>query len=286
VTASHQVGKSLSVHGSYTHAKSETSGNWTDSGQGTSGGWVDSVNRVWSRQVSTTNDIKHSITFSGVGYLPFGRGRLLLSKANTLVDEIVNGWEISPLFSYYSGFAWRPTDSGGSSDSIFNSAGNWEMASTGEAVNASMGVNHTILPPDSNHKGQRLRGVTPCVGYRDPDTGAVIPSPAATAAGCSSIQFVRMPTSGYSVGRANVDFGVRQPGASKNLRIPGASKIHLSEGTSLQLRADLLNVFNHASWDESYNNDPTSLDFGTIGKGSSGPTNTPRYMQLSARVNW
>jgi hypothetical protein len=254
---------------------------------------VDTVNRVWSREVSPTNDVNHSITFSGVGYLPFGKGRLLLSKANTLVDEIVNGWEISPIFSYYSGFAWRPADSGGSYSSIYDSAGNWEMASTGGAINKSMGVKHTILRPDANHQDKRLRGVTPCVGYRDPDTGAIIASPAATAAGCSSIQFVRMPTSGYSVGRANVDFGVREPGAykfdvavSKNFRIPGAEKVYLSESTNLQLRADLLNAFNHADWDESYNSDPTSIDFGTIGKGPSGPTNEPRYMQLSARLNW
>jgi hypothetical protein len=281
VSASHQVNRSLSLHGSYTHAKSESSG-----------GWLDTVNRVWARQVSTSNDVNHSITFSGVGYLPFGRGRLLLPNANTLVDEIVNGWEIAPIFSYYSGFAWRPTDSGGSGG-LYDSAGNWEMASTGEAINTSMGVNHTILPADGNHKDKRLRGVTPCVGYKDADTGAIISSPAATAAGCTSIQFVRMPTSGYSVGRANIDFGVREPGAykfdmavSKNFKIPGASKVYLSDSTSLQLRADLLNVFNHANWDLSYNNDPTSIDFGTIGKGPSGPSNTPRYMQLSARLSW
>jgi len=293
VTASHQMNKSLTLHATYTHARAETSGNWTDSNASTSGGWVDTINRVWSRQVSTTGDVNHSITFSGVGYLPFGRGNLLLSKANRLVDEIVSGWEISPLVSYYSGFAWRPTDSGGSSGSVFNSAGNWEMASTGTAINKSMGVKHTILPADGNHKDKRLRGVTPCVGYKDVDTGNIIASPAATAAGCTDIEFVRMPTSGYSVGRNNIDFGVRQPGAykfdmavSKSFKIPVATRVHLSESTKLQVRADLLNVLNHPTWDESYNNDPTSLDFGTIGKGPSGPTNTPRYVQLSAKLNW
>ncbi len=82
----------------------------------------------------------------------------------------------------------------------------------GGPITKSMGVNHTILPPDGTHKDSRIRGVTPCVGYKDTDTGAIIPSPAATAAGCSSIEFVRTPNS-YAVGRQNVDFGVRQPGA-------------------------------------------------------------------------
>jgi hypothetical protein len=204
----------------------------------------------------------------------------------------VNGWEISQLYTYYSGFAWRPSDSGGNSSTFYDHAGNWEMASTGTAINKPMGVKHTVLAPDGNHKDSRIRGVTPCVGYRDADTGAIIPSPAATAASCSSIEFVRALNS-YAVGRANTDFGVRQPGGykfdmalSRNFGIPEASKIFLGNGANLQIRVDLLNAFNHADWDEGYNNDPTSIDFGTIGKGPSGPTNEPRYLQLSAKFSW
>jgi hypothetical protein len=291
---SHQVSRSLTLHGTYTHARALTSG-----------GWVDQLNNVAARQVSTTNDVNHSITFSGVGILPFGRNRLLMSRSNRVVDTIVNGWEISPLYTYYSGFAWRPTDDGGSGLSnggqgipLYDTAGNWEMASTGGPINKSMGVKHTILPPDGKHNYSRIRGVTPCVGYRDPDTGDVVPSPAATAAGCSSIEFVRTPVGlngnpSYAVGRANIDFGVRQPGGykldmalSKNFGIPEASKVFLGNQTSLQIRVDLLNAFNHADWDEGYINDPTDDSFGTIKKGPSGPNNTPRYLQLSAKLSW
>jgi hypothetical protein len=166
------------------------------------------------------------------------------------------------------------------------------MVSTGGPINKSMGVSRTTLPPDGSHKDSRIRGVTPCVGYKDTDTGAIIPSPAATAAGCTNIEFVRTPNS-YAVGRSNIDFGVRQPGAykfdmaaSKNFSIPEGSKIFLGNQMNLQIRVDLLNAFNHPSWDEGYNNDPTSIDFGTIGKGPNGPTNSPRYLQLSARLSW
>jgi len=99
---------------------------------------------------------------------------------------------------------------------------------------------------------------------------------------------VRSPNA-YAIGRANEDFGVRQPGAyrfdmavSKNFAIAESSRIHLGDQMNLQIRADLLNALNHPDWDEGYNNDPTSIDWGTIGKGPSGPTNTPRYVQLSA----
>jgi hypothetical protein len=278
---SHQVSKSLTLHATYTHARALTSG-----------GWVDQLNRVVARQVSTSNDVNHSITFSGIGILPFGRNRLLLSNANRFVDTIVNGWQIAPLYTYYSGFAWRPTDSGGPQGTpLYDTAGNWETASGGP-INKSMGVDHTILAPDGTHRDSRIRGVTPCVGYKDTDTGAIIPSPAATAAGCSNIEFVRTPNS-YAVGRSNIDFGVRQPGAykfdmaaSKNFSIPEGSKIFLGNQTNLQIRVDLLNALNHPTWDEGYNNDPTSIDFGTIGKGPNGPTTAPRYLQLSARLSW
>jgi len=298
---SHQLSGSLSLHATYTHAKAESSGYWVP-GQNTWGppgtnpstGWVDQLNHVFARQVSTFADVKHSVTLSGVGVLPFGRGQLLLSNSNRLVDEIVNGWEITPIYTYYSGFAWRPQDSGGSGSTFYDQAGNWEMASTGGPISKSMGVSHTVLPPDGQHNYSRIRGVTPCVGYKDTNTGAIIPSPAATAAGCdvSNIEFVRAPNS-YAVGRRNIDFGVRQPGAykldiaaSKNFSIPEASKIYLGDHTKLQIRVDFLNAFNHPDWDEGYNTDPTSIDFGTIKKGPSGPTNEPRYLQLSGKLTW
>jgi hypothetical protein len=163
-----------------------------------------------------------------------------------------------------------------------------------------MGVGRSTLPPDGSHKDSRIRGVTPCVGYKTVitnDDGSVssqtTPSPAAVEAGCAdNLQFVRTADS-FAVGRQNYDFGVRQPGAykfdvaiSKNFGIPEGSKVHLSNQTNLQIRVDLLNAFNHPDWDEGYNNDPTSIDFGTIGKGPNGPTNNPRYLQLSARFSF
>jgi hypothetical protein len=206
------------------------------------------------------------------------------------------------VWSYYSGFAWRPSDSGGSGTPYYDTAANWEMAD-GSPINRSMGAPQTILQPDGAHKFSRIRGVTPCVGYRDPSSGAVIPSPAATAANCSAITFVRSAASqtndafghptNYAVGRNNIDFGVRQPGAykfdatlSKNFAIPELSRFRLGEGANLQLRMDAINAFNHANFDESFNNDPTSVDFGTIAKGPSGPTNLPRIIQLGARFSF
>jgi hypothetical protein len=263
---SHRLSAGLMANASYTHAKAMTSG-----------GWVDQVDQVQARQISGSNDVRHAWTFSGVGYLPFGRDRLLFSHASRWVDEIIGGWEISPDYNYYSGFAW-------------NLGSNWESASGGP-ITKSMAVPHTRLAPDGTHSYYRLRGVTPCVGYKNTDTGIVTPSPVAVAAGCTNIEFVTAPN-GYAVGRNNETTGVRQPGGynfnaslSKNFKIPGVAKV-LSDSASLQIRADLLNAFNHPNWDEGYNNDPTSKDFGSIAEGPSGPNNSPRYIQLGAKLSW
>jgi Carboxypeptidase regulatory-like domain len=261
-TVKHQLSNNLSLFFNYAHATDMNAGSY-----------LDTTYRIISRQVNTTNQVKHAINFSGVVYLPFGRGRVLFSHANPWLDEAINGWEISPLMSYYSGFPWRPS-------------GTWEWN-----TNAPMGVSHVTLPVDGMHNYQRIRGVTPCVGYINSDTGAVIQSPAARAAGCTSIPYVEAGE--YAVPRNVVDFGVTQPGGvkfdmaiAKNFTIPGAQKVGLSENASLQLRVDMLNAFNHPNFDEGYNGDPTSLDWGTIAKGPNGPTNNQRYLQLSAKVRW
>lgn len=260
VTAEHQVSHSLSLHFNYTHATAMTAGNFLDTNY-----------RILARQVSTTNQVKHAINFSGIAYLPFGRGRAFLSGANRWVDEVVNGWEFSPLVSYYSGFPWRP-------------GGTWEWN-----TDLPMGVDHTTIS-SGTRSFKRIRGVTPCVGYRNSETGAVVPSPAATAAGCTNILYVQAGS--YATPRNVVDFGVTQPGAikfdasiAKSFGVPGVGKV-LSENTKLQLRLDVLNVLNHPNWDMGYNGSPSSQDWGTISKGPSSPSNNQRFLQLSGKFSW
>lgn len=264
ITAKHQASNNVSLYFNYTHATNIFEG-----------AWLDTTYRIKQRQVSTSNQIKHAINASGVVYLPFGRNRQFFSGVNRLVDEAINGWEISPLMSYYSGFPWRPS-------------GTWEWN-----TNAPMGASHKTLPVDGSHNYRRVRGVTPCVGYRNSDTGAIIPSPAATAAGCANnIQYVQAGS--YAVPRNVVDFGVQELGAvrfdmsiAKNFSIPGTQRILFSNNTKLQLRLDMLNALNHPNWDSTgYNNSPSSINWGTISKGPTSPNNNPRYLQLSSRLTW
>ena len=262
VSGKHQATNDVSLYVNYTHAKAISEGQW-----------LDTTYRVVQRQLSTAS-VKHTINASGVVYLPFGRNRHLFTNVNRIVDEAINGWEVSPIVEYYSGFPWRPGNT-------------WEWNTS-----APMGVAHRTLAKDGSHNYNRIQGVTPCVGSINADNnGLVALSPAATAAGCTGTPYVQ--AANYALPRNIVDFGVTQPGAirfdlaaAKNFAVPGLPTAFFSENTKLQLRVDMLNALNHPNWDEGYDNAVGDSNWGTITKGPNAPTNNPRYLQLSARLNW
>jgi hypothetical protein len=276
VSVKHQASNDVSLYFNYTHQKAISEGSW-----------LDTTYRVMNRQMSTGNSIKHTINVSGVVYLPFGRNRHVFTNVNRVVDEAINGWEISPVLEYYSGTPWRPGNT-------------WEWITS-----APMGVAKTTLPVDSiGHSYKRIRGVNPCVGSINADNnGVVVPSAAAVQANCpgaatastngTSFGAAYMQAGNYALPRNVVDFGITQPGAvrfdlavAKNFAIPGLPKAVFSEKTNLQLRVDMLNAANHPVWDMGYNGTTSSDNWGTISKGPSAPNLNPRYLQLSARLNW
>lgn len=57
-------------------------------------------------------NLKHNLTVSSVYDLPFGKGRMLLSNANRLVDGILGGWGISGIVTARSGLPFTPVISG------------------------------------------------------------------------------------------------------------------------------------------------------------------------------
>ena len=50
-----------------------------------------------------TNIRQQQVIIYGLAELPFGRNKLLLSHANAVVNQIVGGWQISPVLNYSSG---------------------------------------------------------------------------------------------------------------------------------------------------------------------------------------
>ncbi len=263
VTASHNVSQSLSLHFAYTWSKSMTAGNI-----------IDPIYRVYGRTIDS-NDRPNAITFSGVYYLPVGRGKTFLSHTNRLVDAAVGGWEVSPLYIYTQWYPWLPNGSGNS-----NGNNNWIQL-------APVAVKPHDLPVDGNHPYKRLQGVTPCVAYEDTDTGKYIDGPSYIEAGCTTPALVR--TANQYVPQRNVVYwGVRQP-ANHQFDVSLSKRFAWNERVNLQLRLDAFNVVNHPNWTygNSYSSDPTSDNFGTIQKGPSGPGGElPRDLQISGKITF
>ena len=273
VVASHNVARNLTFHFAYTWSKNMQAGNI-----------IDTVNRVYGRNVAA-NDVPNSISLSGVYYLPFGQGRTFFAHSNRLVNAVINGFELAPYYVYSAGIPWNPaTVIGGITYNDF-------------AVLAPLHVKQHDLPIDGTHNYKRLQGVSPCVGYEDPDTpGLIHPGPTYTSNNCTNYAIVREavnPTNSfapsYSVQRNIVFSGVRLP-AQHQFDASLSKRIAYNERANLQLRVDVFNLLNHPNWSQNggtgfygFSNDPTSTNWGTIQKGPEGPSNNSRELQLSGK---
>ena len=96
MTLNHNVSKSLTLHYALTWSKNMTAG-----------AYIDSVYGIRNR-ILASNDTPIVQTISGVFYVPVGRGKALLTNTNHLVDAVLGGWEISPLYVYTQGVPWSP----------------------------------------------------------------------------------------------------------------------------------------------------------------------------------
>jgi hypothetical protein len=227
------------------------------------GSVVDSVNGVFGRNLSS-NDTPNVITFSSVFYVPVGRGKTFLGNTNRITDAFIVGWEISPLYVYTEG---KP----------FSLGSNWEYISP-------IGIKAHDLPADSTHTFKRLQGVTPCVAYKDTDTGLLDFNKEYALAGCTAPAAVRTPN-GYAINHNIVYWGVRT-GAIHEFDASVSKRFAWSERADLQLRLDAFNMLNHPNWNNGYSTDPTSVDFGTFGKGPNAPGTPVRDLQLSGKITF
>jgi hypothetical protein len=250
VTAMHRWTKSLTLHGTWTWSKLMDSG-----------GWTDTTYRVPYRSIDA-NDYTHRVTLSGVYLLPFGRGRTFLAKTNRVVDGVLGGWELGSLYIYQTGAPW--------------------MVPSGANYLRSAYV-HPYIQKDNGY----IRLVAACAEQYQENTSTGVYSlqqmPYDYSGNCSQgAAFQVVPS--YGEQQNTVYSGIREPrthqfdaNLSKNFEIVDRLK--------LQIRVEAFNVLNHPLWSGPDSNLQDST-FGLIERGSSGQSNLPRQMQLSAKFVW
>jgi hypothetical protein len=238
-------------------------GTWTWSKMMDEGGVLDTTYMTPFRQIDG-GDITHRITISGVYMLPVGRGRLLLSHTNRILDTALGGWELGGLYVYQSGNPWLLP--GNPSEIYLRSA--W-------------------VKPHIQKDNGFIRLVASCVEQWQEQNGVYsivkLQSYDYDGSCAQGSAFRQVPR--YAPVPNNIDTGIRHL-ANHQTDVNLSKNFALYERLNLQLRIEAFNVFNHPLWSMDPDDSTNDSTFGLIQRGPTGQSNLPRQMQLSARIRW
>ena len=103
ITLRRALGSGFSFDFNYTLSHSIDNSSGAESGAGTGGAILQDAFNVNSFRGSSDFDARHNITADVLYELPVGKGKMLLGNANSFVNQIVGGWQLSTIFRYHSG---------------------------------------------------------------------------------------------------------------------------------------------------------------------------------------
>ena len=154
-------------------------------------------------------DHRHAFQAHGTIDLPFGRGKALANKLPGALDRIIGGWELAPVFTYYSG---RPF-------TVYSGANTFGSV-----------VQSTADCADCSHSMGAVQEVAGYKWFFNPNTDkSKFTSPAAGSMGNTG--------KGYFFGPRFIDMDLAL-----------LKRIRIKESINLELRADATNVSNTASF--------------------------------------
>lgn len=207
---------------------------------------------TWSIPAVTGNDSairRTAFTGYGIYDLPFGRNQTFLHSANGFVNQVVSGWQVSPVVIIQSGLPFTLS---------FNGCGNEIPGSAPCYVNGKSSALHPHA-----------------IGYAGGPNGVVF-YPVQTLGGA----FTDPGLDTIGNGGRNNAWGPN----FYNVDLSALKNFSIKERVTLQFRADAFNGFNHINFALPSGNIQSA---GNI-TGGPGPGNTtnPRQMQFTARVQF
>jgi hypothetical protein len=229
-------------------------------------------------RIEDSNDLNHRVTVIATYPLPIGKGRQFLGGMNQLEDDIVGGWNVASQFVYESGRPWQPQCGGGNGQNLGGSTSCFYLPNGTGPMKVKKGwVNEGGV--------RRIRAATPCVATTN-TSGAIINTVGYTDGGCSGSPNV-IYKAAYAPAQNLVSSGIRLPATSEwdaNL----SKSFKFVENYGMTLKVDAFNVDNHPVWGNTstYSTTQTDGTWGALTPSSAGQGNKPRYVQLSATVNW
>jgi hypothetical protein len=210
---------------------------------------------TWNKQAVIGNDSsvrRNAFTAYGLYKLPFGHGQPLLGHVNGFVNQLVSGYEFSPVFIYQSGLPFT----------------------------LSFGCGNDL--PESG------AGDAPC--YVNGNSSALKTGKTGYAGGPNGVTWYQKQTLGGTFtdpGLDNIGNGGRNNAWGPhffNSDMSIMKNFLIREKYTAQFRADAFNAFNHINLGNPGGN-ITQVGSITSGPGPSGTTN-PRQLQLTARIQF
>jgi hypothetical protein len=257
---SYTFGKSMDMGSDAERTNSQGTTSTTSSGLGPGSTTRSFIANPWNPRLNyapSDFDIRHAITTTWVYQFPFGRGKLLGSKASTGLDALIGGWQLSGLGRWTSALPFSVVDTRGFTNNfLFNDF----MVQTG-SVKSGL--------------------------FRDPSTSApmAFPDPASVVAGVSI-------TTGVPATLTPLRFAFPGEAGSRNaFRGQGffgidaslAKSWKFTERINLKFAWDVFNITNSVRFDTN------SLDNGSDDGGFglySGTLTSPRVQQFSLRLTF
>ncbi|MFL6208578.1 MAG: carboxypeptidase regulatory-like domain-containing protein [Pyrinomonadaceae bacterium] len=220
-----------------------------------------------SLRTPSPNIVPNSFVLNYLVELPFGKGKHFLNQGG-IVDKLVGGWQFSGVQRYRNGPLLVPFIAGGARDflDLVGFGGNLRPNVTGQPFYSNVpagGVSYLYLNPAAFARPTTYDG-----GFVVGDIG----SAAYTAYYANPTRFFGNAAPTYSGLRA-------QPFFTEDFNI--LKRVHTSETTSVEVRADFFNAFNRGRFGLPGLDLNNSLIFGTSARNAD--FNQPRHIQLGFR---
>ncbi len=196
----------------------------------------------------------HRVTGNVIYELPFGKGKAFLSKAGRALDTVAGGWELSVIYSSYSGQFLTPLWTG--------------PDPTGTAFTTSRTPAQVTIRPNELRDPNLDGGSRSVSRWFDP---TAFSAPSNGYFGSSAKGVIKGP------GSAIVNSGL-------------SKRIQLTEQLRLRLEITSTNFFNHPNWDNPSLNISSATDVGVIssagGNVSTLDSTGSRSFRAGIRLEW
>jgi hypothetical protein len=191
-------------------------------------------------------DATHNFSFSGYYDLPFGRGRLFGNNVNRIVDEGIGGWKLGAIASLHSGFPIT--------------------VASPQFYNVNQRANRA-----NQYRRLLVRGRSTAHWFGTDPTAA----PCASDVNNGSCAYGEESSTGFGTARVGSE---RAPHYA-DFDMAASKGFAITEGSSLQFRADFFNVLNTSSLAPP-TNDVSQGNFGQI----TSTVSTERQIQLALKL--